>query len=59
MMPSAAALVSMFGPFSEIGPRVLLVMASGLLVLAAVRMIDVRSVIVAPAGSLRGLARSG
>ena len=49
----------MFGPFSEIGPRVLLVMASGLLVLAAVRMIDVRSVIVAPAGSLRGLARSG
>ena len=38
MMPSAATLASIFGPFSEIGPRVLLVMACGLLVLAAVRM---------------------
>jgi hypothetical protein len=38
MMPSAAALASIFGPFSEIGPRVLLVMACGLLALAAVRM---------------------
>jgi hypothetical protein len=37
-MPSAAALASIFGPFLEIGPRVLLVMACGLLVLAAVRM---------------------
>ena len=37
-MPSAATLASIFGPFSEIGPRVLLVMACGLLVLAAVRM---------------------
>jgi len=37
-MPSAAALASIFGPFLEIGPRVLLVMARGLLVLAAVRM---------------------
>jgi hypothetical protein len=38
MMPSAATLASIFGPFSEIGPRVLLVMTCGLLVLAAVRM---------------------
>lgn len=37
-MLSAAALASIFGPFLEIGPRVLLVMACGLLVLAAVRM---------------------
>jgi hypothetical protein len=37
-MPSAAALVSVFGPLLEIGARVLLVMACGLLVLAAVRM---------------------
>jgi len=38
MMPSAAALVSIFGPLLEIGPRVLLVMACGLLALVAVRM---------------------
>ena len=37
-MPSAAALVSIFGPLLEIGPRVLLVMACGLLALVAVRM---------------------
>ena len=37
-MPSAATLASIFGPFSEIGPGVLLVMACVLLVLAAVRM---------------------
>lgn len=37
-MPSAAALVSIFGPLLEIGPRVLLVMVCGLLVLLAVRM---------------------
>ena len=34
MMPS----VSIFGPLLEIGPRVLLVMACGLLALVAVRM---------------------
>jgi Nuclease-related domain len=38
MMPSAGALVSIFGPLLEIGPRVLLVMACGLLALAAARM---------------------
>jgi hypothetical protein len=38
MMPSAAALASIFGPLLEIGPRVLLVMACGLLMLAAVRI---------------------
>ena len=32
-MPSAAALVSIFGPLLEIGPRVLLVMVCALLVL--------------------------
>ncbi len=37
-MPSAAALVSIFEPLSEIGLRVLLVMACGLLALVAVRM---------------------
>jgi len=37
-MPSAAALVSIFGPLLEIGPRVLLVTACGLLALAAARM---------------------
>jgi hypothetical protein len=37
-MPSAAALVSIFGPLLEIGSRVLLVMVCGLLVLVAVRM---------------------
>ena len=37
-MPSAAALASIFGPFLEIGPCVLLVMACGLLVLAGGRM---------------------
>jgi hypothetical protein len=36
-MPSDAALRSMLGPMLEIGPRVLLVMACGLLALAAVR----------------------
>jgi Nuclease-related domain len=38
MIPSPAALASIFGPLLEIGPRVLLVMACGLLVLAAVWM---------------------
>jgi len=38
MIPSAAALASILGPLLEIGPRVLLVMACGLLALAAVRM---------------------
>ena len=38
MIPSAAALASILGPLLEIGPRVLLVMACGLLVLAAVWM---------------------
>ena len=38
MMPSAAALVSIFEPLSEIGLCVLLVMACGLLALVAVRM---------------------
>ena len=37
-MLSAAALASIFGPLLEIGRRVLLVMACGLLVLAAARM---------------------
>jgi hypothetical protein len=37
-MPSVAALVSIFEPLSEIGLRVLLVMACGLLALVAVRM---------------------
>ncbi len=39
-MPSAAALVSIFGPLLEIGPRVLLVMACVLLVLVAVRIVN-------------------
>jgi hypothetical protein len=34
MIPSTAALASIFGPLLEIGPRVLLVMACGLLVMA-------------------------
>ena len=38
MMPSAATLMSMLGPMLEIGPRVLLAMACGLLALAAVRI---------------------
>jgi len=38
MIPSAAALASILGPLFEIGPRVLPVMACGLLVLPAVRM---------------------
>jgi hypothetical protein len=37
-MPSDAALMSMLGPMLEIGPRVLLVMACGLLALVAVRI---------------------
>jgi hypothetical protein len=37
-MPSDATLMSMFGPMLEIGPRVLLAMAGGLLALAAVRI---------------------
>jgi Nuclease-related domain len=37
-MPSDAALMSMLGPMLEIAPRVLLVMACGLLALAAVRI---------------------
>ena len=57
-MPSAAALASILGPLLEIGPRVLLVMACGLLVLAAVRMSDVRSVSVARVRSSRP-GRSG
>jgi len=57
-MPSAAALAPIFGPLLEIGPRVLLVMACGLLVLAAVRMSDVRSVSVARVRSSRP-GRSG
>jgi hypothetical protein len=35
---SSGAALSMFGPMLEIGPRVLLVMACGLLALAAVRI---------------------
>jgi len=38
VIPSDAALKSMFGPMLEIGPRVLLVMACGLLALVAVRI---------------------
>jgi len=37
-MPSDAALMSMLGPMLEIGPRVLLVMACGLLAVVAVRI---------------------
>jgi hypothetical protein len=37
-MPSDAAVMSMLGPMLEIGPRVLLVMACGLLALVAVRI---------------------
>jgi hypothetical protein len=37
-MPSDVALMSMFGPMLEIGPRVLLVMACGLLELVAIRI---------------------
>ena len=37
-MPTDPALMSILGPMLEIGPRVLLVMACGLLALAAVRI---------------------
>src|SRR6516164_7249160 len=38
VMPTDPALMAMFGPMLEIGPRVLLVMACGLLALVAVRI---------------------
>ena len=38
MMPSDAALMSMLGPMLQIGSRVLLTMACGLLALVAVRI---------------------